>query len=287
MGRHPIHDDADAGFVQGVYQKLEIFRIAETVGGRVKASYLVAPRGVKGVLGDWHELDMGEAHLFDVFDQLPGQFAIVEEFGGRFFPPRTQVKFIDADRRLQRIGFRSAVNPCLIGPLEFPVVPNDGIVARVAFEEEAERVGLLDDVPLAIANFVFVLVALLYARDKNFPDAGLAKRTHQVETAIPIVEVADDADALGVGGPDGEAGAGHAINSAQLGAQLIIDAELLALAEQIQIRFADGGQEGIGIARAMHLAGAIRDYQLISVNTVCGGGGAFENLRFGDAVERE
>ena len=37
----------------------------------------------------------------------------------------------------------------------------------------------------------------------------------------------------------------------------------------------------------MHLAGAIRDYQVVGINTICRGGGAFENVRFGNPVERE
>ena len=51
MRRHPIHDDADAGLVQRVDQKLKIVRRAVAAGRRVKAGDLVAPGRIKRVLG--------------------------------------------------------------------------------------------------------------------------------------------------------------------------------------------------------------------------------------------
>ncbi len=61
--------------------------------------------------------------------------------------------------------------------------------------------------------------------------------------AVPIIEIADDADALGVRRPDGETGSGEAIDDAQLRAEFVIDAALIALAEEIQIRFAERRQK--------------------------------------------
>jgi hypothetical protein len=54
-----------------------------------------------------------------------------------------------------------------------------------------------------------------------------------VKSPIPAVEIADHTDALGVGRPDGEAGSLHAIDGAQLRAQLIIEAPFIPFAEEV------------------------------------------------------
>ena len=71
-----------------------------------------------------------------------------------------------------------------------------------------------------------------------------------MKAAVPMVEIADDADALRIRRPDGEAGAGHAVNHAQLRAELLVNFPFVALAEQKQIRFAERRQKGKRIARA-------------------------------------
>ena len=62
MRRHPVNDDADAGFVQRIDEKLKIIRRAKAAGGRVKAGHLVAPRRIKSVLGHRQKFDVGKAH---------------------------------------------------------------------------------------------------------------------------------------------------------------------------------------------------------------------------------
>src|SRR5882724_37177 len=112
---------------------------------------------------------------------------------------------------------------------------------------------------LAGADFVFVMGAFGDARDKYFPDAGQSERPHLMAAAIPIVEIADDADALCIRSPNGEARAGDAIDSAELGAEFVVNAAFVALAEEIEVGFAESWQKGIGIAGAMDLAGFIRN----------------------------
>ena len=56
------------------------------------------------MFGHGHEFDMREAHLFDVLDERLGEFAIAQRFGFRFFPPGTEMDFIDAKRRAQGVG---------------------------------------------------------------------------------------------------------------------------------------------------------------------------------------
>ena len=75
---------------------------------------------------------------------------------------------------------------------------------------------------------------------------------------VPMVEIADDADALGVRRPDGEAGAVNAVNHAELRAELVVNFPLVALAEEKQIRFAERGQKRIRVARAARVAALAR-----------------------------
>ncbi len=70
---------------------------------------------------------------------------------------------------------------------------------------------------------------------------------HHVAAAVPVVEVADDADARCVGRPDREAGARDAGNGADPGAQFFINLLVRAFAEQVQVEVAEGLRETIRV----------------------------------------
>ena len=106
-----------------------------------------------------------------------------------------------------------------------------------------------------------------------------------MEPPVPIVEIADDADALGIRRPDGEARAGHAVNHAQLRAELLENFPLVALAEQEQIRFAQRRQKGKGIARAARVAGFIRDDEVVGINLVRRFGDGLKDIGFGNPLQ--
>ena len=80
MGGHPIDNDADARLMERIDEILEIVGRAIAAGRRIKARHLVAPRRVIRVLGDRHELHVGEAHLLDVLDQRFSQRAVARRF---------------------------------------------------------------------------------------------------------------------------------------------------------------------------------------------------------------
>ena len=176
-------------------------------------------------------------------DQRLGQFAVAPRFRRRFFPPRADVDFINAHRRAQRVALAAFFQPGIVGPLEFFGVPDDGGLFGRDLEEKPERVGVQLDVAVRVADLEFVMRACADAGNENFPDAGGAEQPHGMEPPVPIVEIADDADALGVRRPDGKAGAGHAVSRAQLRAELFVNFPLVALAEQKQIRFAERRQK--------------------------------------------
>ena len=79
MRRHPVEDDADAGPVRAVDEARKALRVAEAGGRRIEPGRLVAPGRIVGMLGDRQELDMGEAHVDDIGDQLVGQLVPGQE----------------------------------------------------------------------------------------------------------------------------------------------------------------------------------------------------------------
>src|SRR5437867_2819487 len=83
--------------------------------------------------------------------------------------------------------------------------------------------------------------------------------------AIPPIEITDDADAPGVGRPNAEADAGDPIDDAQLGAELVVNAPLVTLAEQVKIGFAEGWEKRIRIANAADAAMIVGDGELVRI----------------------
>src|SRR4051812_38314010 len=102
--------------------------------------------------------------------------------------------------------------------------------------------------------------------------------------AVPIVEIADHADALSVGRPNGEAGSGDAINRAVLRTELVVDAAFIAFPEKVEVGFAERRQKGIRIACAMDLAGLVRDDTVVGIHPAAVLCGAFEDVAFGNAL---
>ncbi len=74
----PIEQDPDAGLMAAVDQFLTLGRSAETTGGGVVSKALIAPRAVEGMLHDGEQFDMGVAEIFDVRNELVGEFTIAE-----------------------------------------------------------------------------------------------------------------------------------------------------------------------------------------------------------------
>src|SRR5437879_2218761 len=85
---------------------------------------------------------------------------------------------------------------------------------------------------------------------------------------IPAVKIADHADALCVGSPDGETGSCHAVNNAKLGAKLIVNAPLVALPEKVEVCFAERGKKGVWVASAADIALVIGNRQVIGIHPV-------------------
>ena len=74
-----------------------------------------------------------------------------------------------------------------------------------------------------------------------------------MDATVPGIEIADDADALCVGRPDGELHATNAFNFADVRAERIVELVMRAFADQVQLEFGEHGRKGV---RVDHFAGA-------------------------------
>ena len=204
VGGHPVHDDSDAPLVQLVDEVLQVIGDAEAAGGGIIAGYLVAPGGIQGMLGQGEQLHMSKAHLLQIRDQVAGDIPVGEEFSLAGAPPGAQVALIN----IHGVGIGT-----VLGPPGHPV-PVAPLIARVQVVDLGGDVGpclgvegigisLPDVGSLPGVDSVLVGIIALDAGDKDLPDAPFCF-FHGGGIQIPAVEIPDQRDPGGVGGPDPE-----------------------------------------------------------------------------------
>ncbi len=110
---YPIDEHTNACFVQAVDEVLEVVGLTESCGRCVVAGDLIAPGRAVGVLGQRHELDVREAEVLNVTDEIIGELT-VRQAG----TPGTHVQLVDAHRGSVLGGLGSLGNPVAVGPLE-------------------------------------------------------------------------------------------------------------------------------------------------------------------------
>src|SRR5471030_902451 len=91
---------------------------------------------------------------------------------------------------------------------------------------------------MRVVQLELVASAIGYVRYEQFPNAAFAAQIHRVAPAVPIVEIADDADASGIRCPDGKRNACHAAMHHRVRAQDVGDSFMRALGEEIRIDLA-------------------------------------------------
>ena len=135
-------------------------------------------------------------------------------------------------------------------PRVAPLVPggvHDGGGGGRGLGQAGHGVGLA--VPLAVraADVELVAGAVAGSGHEDLPDPGAAEGAHRVPLAVPVVEVADDPYPAGIRGPDRERRAGHRPVLLHMRAEHLPQVLVPALADQVQVHLADGGQVAVGI----------------------------------------
>src|SRR5580704_863152 len=151
--------------------------------------------------------------------------------------------FVSGDGGIEFVLGVALAHPLGIAPL-VAQIPHDGRRPRRNFIEVAVRVGLIDRVHVvARAYVVLVDRAMAEVGEKGFPHARTLARIHGMRVRVPAVEVADHRDAFRVGCPHSEVGAAPAVLLHYMRAELLVEARVFALVEQMQIEW--GQQSGI------------------------------------------
>ena len=71
------------------------------------------------------------------------------------------------------------------------------------------------------ANLELVFLAVRQVGNEQFPDARRHEQPHRMDAAVPAVEIADEADAIGVGRPHREVHAGGRADDDAVRAELL------------------------------------------------------------------
>ena len=102
---------------------------------------------------------------------------------------------------------------------------------------------------MPVTDFVLVDMARIQIGDEKFPDAAAASHSHRMASAVPAIEIADDAHPFRIGCPDGKKHAGEAIDLMLMGAEKSISMAVPSFSKQMQIEVAHLRCESVGIVR--------------------------------------
>ena len=236
--RHPVEDDPEPALVQVVDHPHQVLGRAVPPRRREVTRRLVAPRAVERVLHHRQQLDVREAERERVIGERGAELAVGERavvlFGHA--TPRAEVHFVDRDRCRERAACAACRHPLVVVPGVREVRDLGRGVGR-QLRAKRERVGLVDAESLVSCRLDPVLVQLPGpdAGQKPFPDAGAPAARQRVRVLAPLGERTHDADALGVRRPDGEVRPGLAVHLARMRAELLVQAVVRALVEEMQV----------------------------------------------------
>ena len=115
---------------------------------------------------------------------------------------------IDCHRFVETIALMPLAHPFVVAP-GILRVPNDRRGFRRRLVEYRKRIGFIDPITVQTGNdVIFVERAPCDIGKKPFPDARLAAGAQFVAALLPIIEIADEENPLGIGSPNGEIDAG-------------------------------------------------------------------------------
>ena len=209
------------------------------------------------MLGDRQQLEMGEAEVDGVGDELVGELVVSEEAVVGAAPPRTEMDLEDRHRLAPRFALPAAFEIVGVAPLEMRGVGDDRGGRGPHLGRVAERIGLERQQDAVRAeNLVFVDRAGAEARDEHLPQAAVEALAHLCAASVPAVEIADHRDARRVGGPDGESDAFDALVAGELRAEALVELAVRALDQQVLVQRPQHRAEGVGVVAGLDAVGA-------------------------------
>ncbi len=245
VARHPVEEDADACLVKRVDEEAEVVGGSEPRRRRVVRGHLVAPRSAERVFRYREELDVGEARLARVVDELLRELTV-----GQAGFPRAEVNLVDAHGLAVRRPRLAGRHPRSVPP-HVGVLRDDGGSPGWRLRGAGHRVRLL--LPVAVAAEDLELVAGPGAdpRDEELPDPRGPDDAHGVQRTLPVIEVPRDPHDPGVRRPHGERRsldvAEHGREVSDRRSQGLPQPLVPALPDEVQVEVPQGWQESVGV----------------------------------------
>src|SRR5919197_2057992 len=145
------------------------------------------------------------------------------------------MNFVDRNGSVERVVMLAGLHPAVIAPVVIDV-PDDRGRPRRDFVLEGIWVGLVDAVSLiSRGDVVLVDGSVAYLRDEAFPNAGVVAWPQVMAVLVPAIKVADHRYRVGIGGPHREISAVLPASLGQVRAQLVMEAVVVALIEQVEV----------------------------------------------------
>ena len=234
MRGDPVHDDADARLVAAVDKAHEILRRA-VAGGRGKvARDLIAPRRVERILGQRHELDVREAHVLHVGDQLVGQLFIGEDGAVRVLAPGTGVHLVDVDRLVVVRLFPLVLKPRAVVPVIAGNIVKARSGARARLRMERIRVALQNRFAARVGDGQLIHGVRLERLVRVALPDRVVDLCQRVPVRVPAAEIAGDRNRLRIRRPDTADGACFAVPHRVVHPHVLVGVAVLTAPEQIE-----------------------------------------------------
>src|SRR5262249_48414058 len=181
----------------------------------------------------------------------------------RVQPPRSEMHLVDRHRLRPGARAGAPLQPVAVGPA-VARAEDDRARAWRLLGPRGERVGLQKQRTVLAADLELVDDALCELGYEELPDPGRAEAAHRMDAAVPAVEVADDADRAGTRRPDGKRRPRDTVQLARVGAQHALKLLVAALARQMEVELADGGQKRVRVVLDDGLPVRIAQLELVA-----------------------
>lgn len=154
------------------------------------------------MLGDGQQLHMGKPLIHNVIRQLTSKLAVAESR-----PPRTEMDFVGAHRLVHRVAQRTPSHPVVVTPGVVTDVTRDAVCGGTSVPNANGSARSVTTPSAPCTRNLYRPSQGKSGQNNSHTLMGRAPAWGFV--AIPTVELADQADALGVGRPHGERHATH------------------------------------------------------------------------------
>src|SRR5215469_15169830 len=171
--------------------------------------------------------------------------------------------FVDADRLFVPLLSLARLDPFVVTPLEPVEIKHERSGLNPMLAKESEGITFQDDLTKTIPQLELIVGPFHDAWNEDLPDPGFDTFPHRVRPAVPVVEVAHDADPLGVRCPNGKSRTGVSVNFGQMSAQFFVNLEMVTLPIEVHVEVAKNRSVGVWIADLEALAGPGSDLQQI------------------------